>query len=223
MIRLRENWPKGDKKGHLKAPAALTRFGLVALCTALFYFPMWDLEAKEAKAIFAGGCFWCMEQAFDGVKGVTETIAGYIGGKIPNPTYNQVVAGQSGHREAVLVHYNDRRVSYDELLEVFWRNVDPLDNGGQFCDRGSSYTTAIFYLNKEQQEKAKASRQALIDSKVLEGRVLTPIIKAKEFYAAESYHQNYYIRNPLKYTYYKYGCRRPQRLKELWGDTESKS
>ncbi len=180
-------------------------------------------EAAEVKAIFAGGCFWCMEQAFDAVEGVTQTLAGYTGGKLENPTYNQVGSDNTGHREALLVYYDDEKVSYPQLLDVFWKNIDPLDDKGQFCDKGFSYTSAIFYLSKEQQAAALASKKELIASKVLKKKPLTPIIKAGKFYLAEDYHQDYYIRNPLKYTYYKYGCRRPQRLKELWGDAEKTS
>ncbi len=180
-------------------------------------------QAAEEVAIFAGGCFWCMEEVYDKVAGVTKTTSGFSGGKSENPTYKQVTFGRTGHREALEVHYDNSKVTYQQLLTIFWRNIDPLDDGGQFCDRGSSYRSAIFYANEEQRKQAEASLQQLRDSKVLSRKIVTPIIKFKAFYAAEEYHQDYHNKNPLRYKYYKYGCGRPARLKELWGDISSKN
>jgi methionine-S-sulfoxide reductase len=172
----------------------------------------------EAVAIFAGGCFWCVESDFDGVPGVLRTISGYTGGRTKNPNYNQVTAGASGHREAVQIFFDPNRVRYAQLLEVFWRSVDPTDGGGQFCDRGESYTTGIFATDAGQRKAAEASKARLVKSGVLKNRKLvTPILDAGPFYAAEEYHQNYYKRNPLRYNLYRYGCGRDKRLKELWG------
>jgi peptide-methionine (S)-S-oxide reductase len=168
-----------------------------------------------ATAIFAGGCFWCMEPPFDKLPGVVATTSGYTGGQKMNPTYEQVSAGDTGHVEAMQVTYDPKLVSYEKLLEVFWRNVDPLDKGGQFCDRGSTYTTAIFYANEEQKKLAEQSKAAI--EKQLGKPVVTAIRPAATFYAAEDYHQDYYQKNPLRYKYYRYSCGRDQRLEELWG------
>ena len=168
-----------------------------------------------ATAIFAGGCFWCMEPPFDKLPGVVATTSGYTGGQKMSPTYEQVSAGDTGHIEAVQVVFDPKKISYEKLLEVFWRNVDPLDKGGQFCDRGSTYTTAIFYANEEQKKLAEQSKTAI--EKKLGKAVVTMIRPAVTFYAAEDYHQDYYQKNPLRYKYYRYSCGRDQRLEELWG------
>ncbi len=174
-------------------------------------------DKAEEVATFAGGCFWCVEADFDTVPGVLRTISGYTGGRVKNPTYAQVVAGASGHREAVRIVFDPKRVSYTQLLEIFWRSVDPTDAGGQFCDRGQSYSTAIFANSAAQLSTAKASKTTLIKSGVLKRPVRTPILKAKAFYPAEAYHQNYYERNPIRYNYYRFGCGRDARLKKVWG------
>ena len=179
-------------------------------------------QAAEEVAVFAGGCFWCMEEVYDKVAGVTKTTSGYSGGKSENPSYQQVTFGRTGHREVLQVHYDSSKVTYQQLLTVFWRNIDPLDDGGQFCDRGFSYKSAIFYADEEQRKQAEASLQQLKNSKVLSSKIVTPIIKLKAFYAAEEYHQDYHNKNPLRYKYYKYGCGRPARLKALWGEKSSK-
>ncbi|MEW5250140.1 peptide-methionine (S)-S-oxide reductase MsrA [Microbulbifer sp. 2201CG32-9] len=166
-------------------------------------------------AVFAGGCFWCMEPPYDKLDGVLETTSGYSGGKVENPTYEQVSAGVTGHAEVVQVKYDADKVSYEKLLEVFWRNVDPLDAGGQFCDRGDQYRTEIFYANEEEKRLAEASRAAA--ERELNKKIVTKIVPAATFYPAEGYHQNYYQRNPVRYKYYRYRCGRDQRLKELWG------
>ncbi len=166
-------------------------------------------------AVFAGGCFWCMEPPFDKLPGVVATTSGYTGGQKMNPTYEQVSAGDTGHVEAVQITYDPKQVGYEKLLEVFWRNVDPLDKAGQFCDRGSTYTTAIFYANEEQKQLAEQSKTAI--EKKLGKPVVTAIRPAATFYAAEDYHQDYYQKNPLRYKYYRYSCGRDQRLEQLWG------
>jgi peptide-methionine (S)-S-oxide reductase len=173
--------------------------------------------AERAVAIFAGGCFWCMEPPFDALPGVLATISGYTGGTVVNPSYEQVSSGKTGHVEAVKVEYDAKRVSYSQLLEVFWRNVDPTDAGGQFCDRGAQYTTAIFTSGDEQLAEATASKEKLDASHVLQKPVVTPIHPAGPFYPAEDYHQDYYQKNPLRYKVYRGGCGRDHVLEQLWG------
>jgi peptide-methionine (S)-S-oxide reductase len=173
-------------------------------------------SGNEARATFAGGCFWCMEPPFDKLEGVISTTSGYAGGHVVNPTYKEVSAGGTGHAEVVQVVYDPERVSYRELLEVFWRNVDPLDSGGQFCDRGDQYRTAIFYHDEEQRRLAEASKRELEQSGRFNRPIVTQIVPLSAFYAAEDYHQDYYIRNPLRYRYYRTACGRDARLRELW-------
>ena len=168
-----------------------------------------------AKATFAGGCFWCMEPPFDKLDGVLSTISGYTGGKKKNPTYEEVSAGGTGHAEAVEVTYDPKKINYAKLLDVFWRNVDPLTPNRQFCDGGSQYRTAIFYHDETQKRLADESKKAL--SKRFKEPIVTEVVPAKEFYPAEDYHQDYYIKNPLRYKFYRYNCGRDQRLEELWG------
>jgi len=174
--------------------------------------------AGKAHATFAGGCFWCMEGPFDRVPGVLSTTSGYTGGNVKRPSYEQVSSGTTGHAEAVDVVYDPSKVTYEQLLDVFWHNVDPLDAGGQFCDRGNQYRTAIFYHDAEQQRLAEQSKQALEASGKLKKKIVTEIVPAGEFYAAEDYHQEYYIRNPIRYKYYRFNCGRDDRLKQLWGE-----
>lgn len=169
-------------------------------------------------AIFAGGCFWCVESDFDRVPGVLQTTSGYTGGSVSNPSYKQVTAGGTGHREAVEILFDPRKVSYEELVDIFWRSVDPTDGGGQFCDRGHSYTTAIYAADKRQLEIAEASKQRLIDSGKLSATIVTPIEPAKPFYAAETYHQDFYTKSPVRYKVYRFSCGRDGRVKQLWGD-----
>jgi peptide-methionine (S)-S-oxide reductase len=165
-------------------------------------------------AVFAGGCFWCVEEAFDKVEGVAETTSGYTGGVVPNPTYEQVSAGHTGHAEAVRVKYDPKLVSYDRLLDVFWRNVDAFDSGGQFCDRGSSYRSAVFVANEEEQRLANESKAEI--TRRFGRPVATEIVPATPFYPAEGYHQDYHHKNPLRYTFYKWNCGRAQRLEGIW-------
>jgi peptide-methionine (S)-S-oxide reductase len=170
---------------------------------------------ETAKATFAGGCFWCMEPPFDKLDGVISTISGYAGGKKKNPTYEEVSAGNTGHAEVVQVTYDPKKITYEKLLEVFWRNVDPLTPNRQFCDVGSQYRTAIFYHDETQKRLAEESKKAL--SKRFKEPIVTEIVAASEFYPAEDYHQDYYTKNPLRYKYYRYSCGRDQRLETLWG------
>lgn len=174
-------------------------------------------KSELARATFAGGCFWCMEHPFDELPGVVSTTSGYAGGHLKNPTYEQVSAGGTGHVEAMQIVYDPGKVSYQTLLEVFWRNVDPTDERGQFCDRGSQYATAIFYHDGQQKEVAEGSKRELAQSGRLKAPIVTPILPATNFYAAEEYHQEYYRKNPVRYKFYRYGCGRDRRLKELWG------
>jgi peptide-methionine (S)-S-oxide reductase len=176
----------------------------------------------EAIAVFAGGCFWCVESDYDYVPGVTKTISGYTGGILQNPTYGQVTAGGSGHIEAVQIHYDPQKTSYEKLLDVFWRSVDPTDAGGQFCDRGASYATAIFANSPEQKKIAEASRAKVTKSGALERPIVTPVRLAGKFYPAEGYHQDYYKKNPVRYKFYRYSCGRDAKVKELWGDEAHK-
>jgi len=169
------------------------------------------------KATFAGGCFWCVEDAFEQVEGVVSVTSGYTGGQKENPTYEQVSAGGTGHAESVEVLYDPKKVSYRQLLEVFWHNIDPTTPDRQFCDHGHQYRSAIFYHNDAQRQLAFESKQALEKSKPFKGAIVTEMVPASKFYPAEEYHQDYYKKNPVRYHFYKFGCGRAQRLKELWG------
>jgi len=174
-------------------------------------------DDPAATAIFAGGCFWCMESDFDKVPGVLSTTSGYTGGSLANPTYEQVSAGGSGHLEVVQVRFDPARTSYAKLLEVFWPNIDPLTATGQFCDIGSQYRSAIFYSSPEQQRLADASKAQLQASGRFAKPIVTEILPAGTFYPAEEYHQDYYRKNPLRYHFYRTRCGRDARLEELWG------
>jgi peptide-methionine (S)-S-oxide reductase len=171
----------------------------------------------EAVAMFAAGCFWCAEADFAKVPGVLDVVSGYTGGRRANPTYQQVSAGGTGHYEAIRVRFDPRRVTYARLLDVFWRNVDPVDGGGQFCDRGDSYRAAIFPVDPAQRVAAEASRDALARSGRLARPIAVPILAASTFYAAEEYHQDYATRNPVRYTFYRSRCGRDARLRAVWG------
>lgn len=173
---------------------------------------------KLATATFAGGCFWCLEPPFDRVPGVVSTTVGYTGGHKANPTYEQVSSGGTGHAEAIQIVFDPDKVSYARLLDVFWRNVDPFDAKGQFCDRGSQYRSAIFYHDEEQRKQAEQSRKELAESLAVERMVATEIVPATQFYPAEEYHQDYYRKNPARYKFYRYSCGRDRRLKEIWGE-----
>ena len=170
-----------------------------------------------ASATFAGGCFWCMEPPFDKLEGVVSTTSGYTAGRLKDPTYEQVSAGRTGHAESLKVVYDPKKIDYDTLLKVFWRNVDPLRKNAQFCDKGNQYRSAIFYHSEEQKAAAEASLKE-VEAR-FEGRTIaTQVVPAEPFYDAEEYHQDYYLKNPLRYKYYRFSCGRDQRLQELWGE-----
>jgi peptide-methionine (S)-S-oxide reductase len=171
--------------------------------------------APAAVATFAGGCFWCMEPPFDAIPGVLATTSGYTGGTTVNPTYEQVSSGTTGHAEAVQVTYDPEKVSYRQLLDVFWRNIDPLARDRQFCDQGRQYRSAIFYRTRGERELAETAKREL--ERQRGWQIVTEIVPAGPFYPAEAYHKDYYQKNPLRYKYYRTSCGRDQRLKELWG------
>lgn len=180
-------------------------------------------KSSEKVAVFGGGCFWCMEPPFEQLDGVIEVTAGYSGGEEVNPSYNDVAAGRTGHLEAVKVVYDPSKISYDELLDTFWRQIDPTDAGGQFADRGNHYTTAIFYFDDEQRELATASKEKLDASGKFNKPIVTAIREAEEFYLAEDYHQDYYLKNVLRYTAYKKGSGRADFIESTWMGEEKEN
>ncbi|MDT7041496.1 peptide-methionine (S)-S-oxide reductase MsrA [Candidatus Nitronereus thalassa] len=192
--------------------------GLLVLC---FSLPTMSqnpkAEGEFAKATFAGGCFWCMEHPFDELEGVVSTTSGYTGGHKENPTYPEVSAGGTGHTEAVQIVYDPKKITYRELLKVYWRNTDPTVSDAQFCDHGTQYRPEIFYHNEEQQKQAEESKKEIEDIKTFPQPIVTKITKATTFYPAEDYHQNYYQTNPIRYKFYRLACGRDARLAELWG------
>jgi peptide-methionine (S)-S-oxide reductase len=197
---------------------------LLSLLTSLVFAPAPIVTEAQtggnknlAKATFAGGCFWCMEPPFDKLDGVISTTSGYTGGQTKNPSYEEVSSGGTGHAESVEIVFDPAKISYTQLLDVFWHNIDPLTPDAQFCDHGSQYRTAIFYHNEEQKRLAEASKKALEQSGRFTQPIVTEIVQAGEFYPAEDYHQDYYQKNPLRYSFYRYNCGRDQRLTELWG------
>jgi len=188
-----------------------------AVCAVIVACSLGSAQAQALEtATFAGGCFWCVESDFDAVPGVVETVSGYTGGSLPNPSYKQVSAGGTGHREAVQIRYDAGVVSYAQLLTAYWHSVDPTDAGGQFCDRGESYTTAIFVQDDAQRAEAERSKQAVEEE--LGHTVVTTIEAATPFFPAEAYHQDYYQKNPVRYGFYRWNCGRNQRIEQLWGD-----
>jgi len=177
-----------------------------------------NVPPGHAVATFAGGCFWCMEPPYEKLPGVVAVVSGYTGGAKANPTYEQVSAGTTGHAEAVQVVYDPKKVTYEQLLDVFWHNIDPTVKDRQFCDGGSQYRSAIFYMDGAQRQAAEASKAALDKSKPFREPIVTEIAMAGAFYPAEDYHQDYYKKNPVRYQIYRSGCGRDARLKQLWGD-----
>ncbi|MFT4577278.1 MAG: peptide methionine sulfoxide reductase msrA/msrB [Nitrospinales bacterium] len=173
---------------------------------------------KEEVAILAGGCFWCMEHPFEDLPGVYQALSGYTGGKKTNPTYKEVASGQTQHLEAVEIHFDPEKISYEDILEVFWRNINPTDNGGQFVDRGAQYRTGIFYTNEEQKEIAEKSKNKLIKSGRFNKPIVTPVIEASTFYRAEEYHQNFFKKSYIRYKVYRAGSGRDEYINKLWGD-----
>ena len=207
----------------------LTRFLLITIVVSLGLIfgsvhsqSTTDNKTDVAKAVFAGGCFWCMEPPFDKLDGVISTISGYTGGHTDNPTYKQVSKETTGHYEAIEITYDPSKINFETLLNVFWHNVDPLDPKGQFCDKGDSYRTAIFYLNEGQKTLAEESKKQLVDSGYFKQEIVTEILEAKKFYPAEDYHQDYYQKNSLRYKYYRFACGRDARLEELWKTSAGK-
>jgi methionine-S-sulfoxide reductase len=195
------------------------KLSLVATLIALSLCSFMTLNAiaEEQSAVFAGGCFWCTESDFEKLDGVVSAASGYIGGQVKNPSYKQVSAGGTGHTEAVEVIFDDQKVSYSQLVEYFWKTIDPTDGGGQFCDRGQQYRSEIFYQTEEQRDIAQASKDALSASGLLKAEIVTQLTASSRFYPAEDYHQDYYLKNPVRYNYYRWGCGREKRLEVLWG------
>lgn len=181
--------------------------------------PLTAQTEEKASAIFAGGCFWCMEPPYDETDGVSATISGYSGGSEEEATYKQVSSGATQHFEVIKIDYDPARVSYEQLLNIFWRNIDPFDADGQFCDKGDHYKSAIFYGNEDEKVLAEASKKAIEEK--LGREVATDILPESKFYAAEDYHQDYYMKNPIRYKFYRYSCGRDARLEEVWGKKSS--
>jgi peptide-methionine (S)-S-oxide reductase len=190
---------------------------MIVLTVTLMTFATVMAANNLEKATFAGGCFWCMEAAFEDVPGVVSATSGYAGGTVKNPTYEQVSSGETGHAESVQVAYDPSKITYEQLLEIFWHNVDPLDGGGQFCDRGSQYRSEIFYEGDAQKEAAEASKRALEESGRFSQPIVTRIVLLPAFYPAEEYHQDFYKKNPMRYKMYRLSCGRDARLRSLWG------
>jgi peptide-methionine (S)-S-oxide reductase len=204
----------------MKRQAALSMLIMAVLLFGAWNLPSTSKAAAEAtlgKAYFAGGCFWCMEEAFEKIEGVVSATSGYMGGTVANPSYEDVSSGRTGHAESIEVVYDPVKVSYQKLLDAFWRNVDPITPNAQFCDHGSQYRSAIFFQTDEEKRASDTSKQAIEQSKRFTEPIVTQIVMASRFYSAEEYHQDFYKKNPVRYKFYKYSCGRAQRLEELWG------
>ena len=201
----------------LLAGAALSITAISAAAQPASARPAVAGPGPTATATFAGGCFWCMEPPYDKLPGVISTTSGYTGGQKANPTYEEVSSGSTGHAEAVQVKYDPTKISYDKLLDVFWHNIDPTVSNQQFCDHGTQYRTAIFVADDAQRRAAEASKANIDKTKPFKEPILTPIVAASQFWPAEDYHQDYYLKNPVRYKYYRAGCGRDARLKQLWG------
>ncbi len=202
---------------HLKKFSILICLYFLASCTQAMAEKESGIPQNAKKAIFAGGCFWCMEKPFEKHEGVYEVHSGYTGGQKPNPTYKEVASGKTKHKEAVQIYYDPQKITYQDLLQIFFRNVNPTDNGGQFVDRGYQYTTGIFYLNEEQKKLAEAVKAKLEAKKRFGKDIVTPIVKAGAFYMAEEYHQDYYKKNPLRYGFYRSNSGRDAYIEKIWG------
>lgn len=212
--------------GRVSFIVFLTLFLLLGACGKKMSIDKENFDPKDPtlkKAILAGGCFWCMEGPFEALPGVSAVISGYSGGERANPTYEQVSTGATGHVEVIQVYYDPQKVSYEKLLEVFWRNIDPTDPSGQFADQGSQYKTGIYYFDEEQKKIAEASKKKLELSKKYSKPIVTPILPAKPFYPAEAYHQGYYKTHPFQYRAYKMGSGRQQYIEKMWGNEEAES
>jgi len=202
----------------MKGSAILACIGGVLLMTVAAQASE-TTDINTETATFAGGCFWCMQHPFDELPGVISTTSGYTGGTEEKPTYVQVSAGSTGHTEAVQVMFDPNVINYSQLLDVYWKNTDPTTPNRQFCDVGSQYRPAIFYHDENQKTLAEASKEAINQSKSFADSIITEITAASTFWVAEEYHQNYYIKNPIRYKYYRFGCGRDHRLKQLWGNS----
>lgn len=196
-------------------------FSLVCLNLACFNAGAEPRQHNTRLATFAGGCFWCMEPPFDELDGVISTISGYSGGHTQDPNYQQISSGTTGHTEVVQITYDPDKISFRELLEVYWVNIDPTTPDRQFCDQGSQYRSALFYHDEEQKQLIEQSKQTLDKTKPFKQPIVTEIIPFERFYAAEDYHQDYYRKNPIRYKYYRYACGRDKRLQTLWGKTKT--
>jgi peptide-methionine (S)-S-oxide reductase len=205
---------------EIAVPALNLPSKLVILCLSFLSITSINIYAEEDTATLAGGCFWCMESDFEKVDGVLSVVSGYTGGSSSNPSYKQVSTGNTGHTEAVQITFDNTRISFDQLLEHFWVNIDPEDGNGQFCDRGLQYRSEVFYHDEAQKQAALVSLDKLIASGKLNVSVATEITMATDFYIAEEYHQNYYKKNPTRYNYYRWSCGRDKRLKQLWGSKD---
>jgi peptide-methionine (S)-S-oxide reductase len=200
---------------------ALTKILSIFVLTTIFLINQKPLMAEESKleiATFAGGCFWCMEPPFNKTDGVISTVVGYTDGSKINPTYQEVSAGGTGHAESIQITFDPKKVSYEKLLEIFWRNIDPVAKDRQFCDRGKEYRSAIFYHDENQKVLAENAKNNLEKSGKFKEPIVTEITASSTFYPAEDYHQEYYKKNPVRYKFYRYNCGRDKRLKELWGE-----
>jgi len=204
----------------MKKQAALSFLTAVVLLIGALNLQSTSQAAADAtlgKAYFAGGCFWCMEEAFEKVEGVLSATSGYMGGTVANPSYEEVSAGRTGHAESVEVIYDPAKVSYQKLLNAFWHNVDPITANAQFCDHGSQYRSAIFFQTDEEKRLSDTSKQTIEQERRFKEPIVTQIVLASQFYPAEEYHQDFYKKNPVRYKFYKYNCGRAQRLETLWG------
>ncbi len=191
---------------------------LIISCFSVSTAHATQTTAQSSKATFAGGCFWCMEDAFESVPGVNSVVSGYTGGVTESPSYKEVSAGTTGHFEAIEISYDSKKISYEKLLGIFWKNIDPTNGQGQFCDIGDQYRSAIFYHTDEQKQSAEQSMAKLESNKPFVGSIKTFILPAGKFFSAEGYHQNYAEKNPIRYHFYRYTCKRGRRLDELWGE-----
>jgi len=196
------------------------RVALLVIVVALHATPSGATDAETAYATLAAGCFWCIEADLEKIEGVVSATSGYTGGSVANPTYKQVSAGKTGHTEAVRIAFDPRVISYEELLAIFWRNVDPTVADRQFCDIGEQYRAGIFYHDEGQREAAERSWAMLEQTKPFTNPIVTEITAASAFYPAEAYHQDYYKKNPIRYSYYRKSCGRDRRLKEIWGERQ---
>ncbi|MDG1820154.1 MAG: peptide-methionine (S)-S-oxide reductase MsrA [Porticoccaceae bacterium] len=211
ILRFYFNWVTSLRSTVFTAIATVSlAMGLSASLASTSY-------AENQTATFAGGCFWCSESDFEKLDGVISATSGYIGGHLKNPSYKQVSAGKTGHTEGIQIIFDSSLTSYESLLEYFWKSIDPIDDGGQFCDRGQQYRSEIFYHSEAQKLAAEKSRQMLAETANLGAPIATKITAASTFYPAEDYHQDYYLKNPVRYNYYRWGCGRDKRLEQLWG------